>query len=121
MMINKISRNEARKYRHARVRSKIKGTAKVPRLSIFRSNKHIFAQLIDDEKGVTLASASSVDKELKLENGGNIEAAKKIGELIAERAKKLKIKQVIFDRSGYLYHGRIKALAEAARNKGLEF
>ena len=120
-MINKVSRNSVRLERHKRVRSKVSGTALVPRLCVFRSNNNIFAQLIDDEAKVTLASASSIDKELKLEKSGNIEASTKVGELIAERAKKLKIKKVVFDRGGYLYHGRVKALAEAARDKGLEF
>jgi large subunit ribosomal protein L18 len=120
-MINKVSRNVVRKARHKRIREKVIGTALVPRLNVYKSNKNIFAQIIDDEKGVTLVSASSIDKELKLEHGKNIEAAKKVGELLAERAKKAKIKKVVFDRGGYLYHGSIKALAEAARNKGLEF
>ena len=120
-MINKVSRNEMRQNRHARVREKISGTANVPRLSVFRSNQNIFAQIIDDEAHVTLVSASSIDKELKLENGSNIEAATKVGELIAKRAKKAKITKVTFDRGGYLYHGRVKALAEAARENGLEF
>lgn len=99
----------------------IHGTVAVPRLSVYRSNSNIFAQLIDDENGVTLVSASSIDKELKLANGGNIEAATKVGELLANRAKKANIKEVIFDRGGHLYHGRVKALAEAARSNGLEF
>ena len=120
-MIKKVSRNEVRKARHERVRTKISGTAVEPRLNVFRSNGNIFAQIIDDEAGVTLASASSIDKELKLENGGNIEAATKVGELLAKRAKKAKITKVSFDRGGYLYHGRVKALAEAARENGLEF
>jgi len=120
-MINKISRNDARIERHARIREKVKGTALLPRLCVFRSNNNIFAQLIDDDNNITLASASSIDKELKIENGGNIEASKKVGELIAERAKKLKITKVVFDRGGYLYHGRVKSLADAARNNGLEF
>ena len=120
-MIKKVSRNEMRQARHARVRNKISGTAEVPRLNVFRSNGNIFAQIIDDEKAVTLVSASSIDKELKLENGGNIEAATKVGELLAKRAKKAKIIKVTFDRGGYLYHGRVKALAEAARENGLEF
>ena len=120
-MINKISRNDMRKERHARVRSKVEGTALVPRLCVFRSNKNISAQLIDDENRITLISASSNDKEIKLENGGNIEASTKVGEEIAKAAKKLKITKVVFDRGGYLYHGRVKALAEAARNNGLEF
>ncbi len=120
-MIKKVSRNETRLARHARVRSKISGTTLVPRLNVFRSNKNIFAQIIDDENGVTLVSASSIDKDLKLENGSNIEAAIKVGELLAKRAKEAKIKKVTFDRGGYLYHGRVKALAETARENGLEF
>ena len=120
-MIKKVSRNEVRKARHSRVRAKVAGTSNVPRLNVFRSNSNIFAQIIDDEKGITLVNASSIDKELKLENGGNKEAAKKVGELIAKRAKKAKISKVVFDRSGYLYHGRVEALAEAARENGLEF
>ena len=120
-MINKVSRNEVRKARHQRVRAKVSGTSETPRLNVFRSNSNIFAQIIDDEKGITLVSASSIDKELKLENGSNIEAAKKVGELLAKRAKKAKIEKVVFDRGGYLYHGRVKALAEAARENGLEF
>lgn len=120
-MINKKSRNEVRLERHKRVRNKISGTTEVPRLNVFRSNSNIFAQIIDDTKGVTLASASSIDKELKLENGSNVEAAKAVGKLVAERAKKAKISKVTFDRGGYLYHGRVKALAEAARENGLEF
>ena len=120
-MIKKVSRNDMRKARHSRVRAKISGTANVPRLNVFRSNNNIFAQIIDDEKAVTLVSASSIDKELKIENGGNVEAATKVGELIAKRAKKAKIEKVTFDRGGYLYHGRVKALAEAARENGLEF
>jgi len=120
-MINKVSRNEVRKARHERVRAKVSGTSETPRLNVFRSNSNIFAQIIDDEKGITLVSASSIDKELKLENGSNIEAAKKVGELVAKRAKKAKIVKVTFDRGGYLYHGRVEALAEAARENGLEF
>lgn len=120
-MINKKSRNEMRVERHKRVRNKISGTTEVPRLNVFRSNSNIFAQIIDDTKGITLASASSIDKELKLTNGSNVEAAKEVGKLIAERAKKANINKVTFDRGGYLYHGRVKALAEAARENGLEF
>ena len=118
-MIVKESRNEMRKKRHMRVRENISGTAECPRLNVFRSNTNIFVQLIDDVKGVTLASSSSV--ELKLKNGGNIEGARLVGKDIAEKAKKLKIKKVVFDRGGYLYHGRVEALAEAARENGLEF
>lgn len=122
-MITKIDKNKARRKRHLRVRKKISGTNERPRLSVFRSAKHIYAQLIDDEKGVTLASASTIDKELsgKLKNGGDVEAARKVGELIAERAKAKGYERVVFDRGGYLYHGRIKALADAAREAGLQF
>ena len=120
-MIKKESRNVMRKARHERVRSNIHGTSAVPRLNVFRSNSNIFAQIIDDENGVTLVSASSLDKDLKIANGSNVEAATKVGSAIAERALKANIKKVVFDRGGYLYHGRVKALAEAARNKGLEF
>ena len=118
-MINKVSRNEMRVMRHARVRSKIMGTNELPRLCVFRSNKNISCQIIDDETGTTLASASSLS--LKLKNGGNIEGAKEVGKAIAVAAKKAKITQVVFDRGGYLYHGRVKALADAARENGLEF
>ena len=118
-MIVKESKNEMRKRRHTRVRNKISGTAECPRLNVFRSNTQIFAQIIDDVKGTTLASSSSV--ELKIKNGGNAEGAALVGKDIAEKALKLKIKNVVFDRGGYLYHGRVKALAEAARENGLEF
>lgn len=120
-MINKVSKNIMRKARHDRIRTNIHGTIAIPRLSVYKSNSNIFAQLIDDEEGVTLVSASSIDKELKLTNGSNIEAAIKVGECIGERALKKNIKKVVFDRGGHLYHGRVKALAEAARSKGLEF
>ena len=120
-MIKKVSRNEMRLQRHKRIRENLSGTAEKPRLNVFRSNANITAQIIDDEKGVTLVSASTLEKELKITNGGNVEAAKKIGEEIAKRAKKAKITEVVFDRGGYLYHGRVKALAEAARENGLEF
>ena len=120
-MINKTSRNEARKARHARIRNKVSGTSELPRLCVFRSLKNISAQIIDDEKGVTLVSASSLDKDLSIKNGGNIEASKLVGALVAKKAKKAKIEKVVFDRGGYLYHGRVKALADAARENGLEF
>ena len=107
--------------RHKRIRKDISGTADRPRLNVFRSNANITAQIIDDEKGVTLVSASTLEKELKIANGGNVEAAKLIGAEIAKRAKKAKITKVVFDRGGYLYHGRVKALADAARENGLEF
>ena len=118
-MKKKKSRNDLRIKRHKKIRNKIVGTTEVPRLNVFRSNSNIFAQIIDDTKGITLASASSVS--LKLKNGSNIEAAKKVGEEIAKEAAKAKLKTVVFDRGGYNYHGRVKALAEAAREKGLEF
>lgn len=120
-MIKKESRNVARIARHERVRENVSGTKESPRLNVFRSNGNIFAQIIDDEAGNTLVSASSIDKELKLTNGGNIEAATKVGELLAKRAKKQKITKVVFDRGGYQYHGRVQALADAARENGLEF
>ena len=120
-MIKKVSRNEMRKVRHERIRENLSGSAERPRLCVFRSNANIEAQIIDDVKGVTLVSATSLDKELKLKNGSNIEAAKVVGAEIAKRAKKEKISAVVFDRGGYLYHGRVKALAEAARAGGLEF
>lgn len=122
-MISKVDRNEARKRRHLRVRKKVRGTTERPRLNVFRSAKHIYAQIIDDSKGVTLASASTLDKELanEISNGGNVDAARKVGELIAKRAQSNGISKVVFDRGGYLYHGRVKALADAAREAGLEF
>ncbi|MDN4527184.1 50S ribosomal protein L18 [Fictibacillus fluitans] len=120
-MITKADKNVARKKRHARVRRSVIGTAERPRLNVFRSSKHIYAQLIDDVNGVTIASASSMDKEAGLENGGNVEAAKAIGEAIAKRGTEKGVKVVVFDRGGYLYHGRVKALADAAREAGLEF
>jgi large subunit ribosomal protein L18 len=120
-MIKKVSRNEMRVERHNRIRKDLSGTAERPRLNVFRSNANITAQIIDDEKGVTLVSASTLEKDLKIKNGGNVEAAKLIGAEIAKRAKKAKITKVVFDRGGYLYHGRVAALAEAARENGLEF
>ena len=120
-MIKKVSRNASRQARHARVRAKVSGTKDIPRLNVFRSAKNISVQIIDDEKGVTLVSCSSTDKDLKITNGGNVEAAKIVGAEIAKRAKKAKITKVVFDRGGYLYHGRVAALAEAARENGLEF
>lgn len=120
-MIKKTSRNELRKKKHLRIRNKISGTPETPRLNVFRSAKHIYAQIIDDVNQVTLVSASTLDKDLKLENGGNIEAAKQVGKLVAERAVAKGITSVVFDRGGYLYHGRVKALADAAREAGLKF
>ncbi len=118
-MINKGSKNIERQRRHARLRTKISGTASCPRLNVFRSNKHISCQIIDDEKGVTLVSCSS--QSLKLANGGNIEAAKAVGSEIAKLALAKNIDTVVFDRGGYNYHGRIQAVADAAREAGLKF
>lgn len=118
-MAKKLSRNDERLRRHKRVRRKISGSAECPRLNVFRSNAHIHVQIIDDVKQETLAAVSSVS--LKLENGGNIEAAQKVGTAIAELALKANITNVVFDRGGYIYHGRVKALAEAAREAGLKF
>ncbi|MFD1021221.1 50S ribosomal protein L18 [Thalassobacillus hwangdonensis] len=120
-MITKADKNVVRKKRHARVRRTISGTAERPRLNVYRSNKHIYAQLIDDINQVTVASASTVDNGFDLEGTGNVEAAQKVGEMIAKRAQDKGFKNVVFDRGGYLYHGRVKALAEAAREAGLEF
>ena len=119
-MINKIEKKEIRNRIHRRIRRKLSGTAERPRLAIFRSVAHIYAQVIDDAKGSTIVSASSVDKGAKT-NGGNVAAAKSIGKLVAERAQEKGIKRVVFDRGGYQYHGRVKALADAAREAGLEF
>ncbi|SHG11774.1 50S ribosomal protein L18 [Ornithinibacillus halophilus] len=120
-MITKPDKNVSRKRRHARVRKNLVGTQERPRLNVYRSNKHIYAQLIDDNAGVTLVSASTVDKELNVESTGSVDAATKVGELIAKRAQDKGFKSVVFDRGGYLYHGRVKALADAAREAGLEF
>ncbi len=119
-MIRKIEKKEIRNRIHQRIRRKLRGTAERPRLAVFRSVAHIYAQVIDDTAGTTLVSASSVDKAGKA-NGGNVAAAKTIGKLVAERAKEKGIGKVVFDRGGYIYHGRVKALAEAARAAGLEF
>ena len=119
-MVSKKNKNEARQHRHARVRGKISGTAACPRLNVYRSSQHIYAQIIDDVKGVTLVAASSAEKDFGA-NGGNKEGAKQVGKLIAERAAKANITDVVFDRSGYIYHGRVKELAEGAREGGLKF
>src|ERR1700761_9431659 len=118
-MITQTQRNEIRKRIHTRIREKLSGTSERPRLNVFRSLNHIYAQVIDDQKGETLASASSLA--LKAKTGGNVAAAKEIGKAIAEQATSKGIKKVVFDRGGFLYHGRIKALADAAREGGLEF
>lgn len=122
-MITKASKNSTRLKRHLRMRKKVVGTSERPRLNVFRSLNNIYAQLIDDTKGVTLVSASTLDKELKdnESHGGNKESAKLVGKLIAEKAVAAGIKQVVFDRGGYIYHGRVKELADAAREAGLEF
>jgi large subunit ribosomal protein L18 len=118
-----VKKKEPRKKRHFRVRKKVVGTPERARLNVFRSSKHIYAQLIDDQSGRTIVSASSLDKELrgKIKNGGNIDSAKMVGILVAKRASGKGIKSVVFDRGGFIYHGRVKALAEAAREGGLEF
>ena len=118
-MVNKADKNEARLRRHRRVRGKISGTAERPRLDVFRSAKHIYCQVIDDVQGVTLASASSMDKDFNA-YGGNIEAAKKVGEAIAKKCLEKGITEVVYDRGGFVYHGRVKALAEGAREAGLK-
>ena len=114
-------RRESRIRRHRRVRKKIQGTAERPRLAVHRSNKHVIAQVIDDETGRTLASASTAEAELRSASGSTVEAAGKVGALVADRAKAAGITKVVFDRGGFLYHGRIAALAAAARDAGLEF
>ena len=116
-MITETKRNAIRQRIHARIRAKLSGTGERPRLNVYRSLNNIYAQLIDDEKGVTLVSASTI----KLKTGGNVAAAREIGKTVAELAVQKGIKKVVFDRGGFLYHGRIKALADAAREAGLEF
>ena len=118
-MIKKESKNSQRIMRHKRVRKNISGTSEMPRLNVFISNTQIYAQIINDETGTTLASSSSV--QLKIKNGGNIEGAKLVGADIAKKAKEANISKVVFDRGGYQYHGRVEALADAARENGLEF
>jgi large subunit ribosomal protein L18 len=118
-MITQNKRNAIRQRIHARIRQKMAGTAERPRLNVYRSLNHLYAQVIDDQKGETLVSSSTLT--LKLKTGGNVAAAKEIGKAVAEKAVAKGIKQVVFDRGGYLYHGRVKALADAAREAGLEF
>lgn len=122
-MFKKVDRKASRQKKQMSIRNKISGTPEIPRLSVYRSNSNIFAQLIDDVNGVTIASASTIDKALKasIANGGNVEAAKIVGKAVAERAKEKGIKAIVFDRSGYKYTGRIAALADAAREAGLSF
>jgi large subunit ribosomal protein L18 len=119
----KVSSNEVRVRIHERIRKTLVGSSARPRLAVFRSNKHIYAQVIDDSKGATVTAASTLDVDAKkdLKQGGNIAAAKAVGKLVAERAKAKGVEAVLFDRGGYLYHGRVKALAEAAREAGLKF
>ncbi len=119
-MVNKPDNNKARQLRHRRVRGKISGTPECPRLNVFRSLQNIYAQLIDDTKGETIVSASSVEKEFK-DYGGNKTAARKVGEMLAKRAVEKSITRVVFDRGGYIYHGRVQELAEGAREGGLKF
>jgi len=119
-MIKKQTRDELRRRRQARVRKVVHGTADQPRLSIFKSLKHFYAQVIDDDKGMTLASASTLDKDIEA-GGAKMERAKLVGEKVAERAVEKGIKNVVFDRSGYKYHGKVAAIAQGARDKGLEF
>lgn len=119
-MVSKIDKKAMRLKRHVRVRGKISGTAERPRLNVFRSNANIYAQIIDDVNGVTLVSASTLEKDFE-GAAGNCEAAKKVGQLVAERAKAKGIEEVVFDRGGYVYHGRVAALAEGARESGLKF
>ena len=122
-MFKKRDRNEVRVIRHARVRKKISGTPEMPRLCVYRSNKYIYAQVIDDTKGITLVQASSLDPALKgqLDEVDKSGEAKLVGKLVAERAKQAGVEKVVFDRGGYVYHGRVKALAEGAREGGLQF
>jgi len=120
-MIKKKSKNKLRLKKHLRIRKNISGTAERPRLNVYRSSKNIYAQIIDDANGTTLVAASTVEASLKGTNGGNIDAASSVGKLIAEKAKEKGIETVVFDRGGYIYHGRVKALADAAREAGLNF
>jgi large subunit ribosomal protein L18 len=115
------SKDDVRIRIHKRIRHKVRGSEARPRLAVFRSLKHIYAQVIDDRRGHTVAAASSGEKKSGIEKGGSVAGAKQVGKLIAERAKSLGVNKVVFDRGGYLYHGRIKALADAAREAGLEF
>ena len=119
-MVSKVNKNAMRMKRHVRVRGKVSGTTERPRLNVFRSNANIYAQIIDDVNGVTLVSSNTLEKEFEGATG-NCEAAKKVGAVLAERAKAKGIDQVVFDRGGYIYHGRVAALAEGAREAGLEF
>lgn len=116
-----VDKDERRRRIHVRIRERVRGCGERPRLAVFRSLKHIYAQVIDDRAGKTLAAASSAEKSTAVKSGGNLAGAQEIGKLVAQRAQEKGLKQVVFDRGGYLYHGRVKALAEAAREAGLEF
>lgn len=122
-MLTLVSKNATRQRIHARIRKRLHGRAPVPRLNVYRSLHHIYGQIVDDDRGVTLVSASTVDKEVRrtLKTGGNLAAAKVVGQVLAQRARAAEITRVIFDRGGYAYHGRVKALADAAREGGLKF
>lgn len=120
-MIKRTSKNESRLHIHERIRRRVRGVPERPRLGVYRSLNHIYAQVIDDAHGRTLVSASSIEKGAGIAGGGNLAGAKAVGKLVAERSKEKGIHKVVFDRGGYLYHGRVKALAEAAREAGLEF
>jgi large subunit ribosomal protein L18 len=122
-MLRVVSKNATRQRIHRRIRRRVEGRAPAPRLNVYRSLGHIYAHVIDDSRGATLASASTVDKEVRktLKSGGNVAAAKAVGKIVAERAKQAGVTRVVFDRGGYAYHGRVKALADAAREAGLQF
>ena len=122
-MVSKESRSKVRAKKHMRIRNRFSGTAERPRLAVFRSNSHVYAQVIDDETGKTLVSASTLEKDIKaeLKNTDDIDAASKVGSVVAQRAMEKGIKAVVFDRGGYIYHGKVQAFAEAAREAGLEF
>lgn len=122
-MLTQVSKNAARRRIHVRIRRRLRGQAHVPRLNVYRSEKHIYTQIVDDDRGQTLVSASTLDKEVRknLKTGGNVAAAKVVGQVLAERARAAGLERVIFDRGGYAYHGRVKALADAAREGGLKF
>lgn len=122
-MVSKESRQKVRAKKHMKIRNRFSGTAERPRLAVFRSNSHVYAQVIDDVAGKTIVSASTLEKDIKaeLKNTDDIEAATKVGDVVAKRALEKGIKAVVFDRGGYIYHGKVKALADAAREAGLEF
>ncbi len=122
-MITRVSRNVARRRVHLRIRKRVQGRPQAPRISVYKSLNHIYAQIVDDSRGQTLVSASTLDKQVRetVKSGGNVAAAKIVGKVLAERAKTAGIKRVVFDRGGYAYHGRVKALADAAREAGLAF